>query len=316
MEGLMMNRPLSILSLLQFAAANHAEARIVSKTGNGSLHSYTYADCYRRVSQLASALRTLGVAPGDRIATLAWNTHRHFELYYAISGCGAVCHTINPRLALGQIQYIINHARDRLIFVDTSFVSLLEAIKGETLHVEGIVVMCHANDMPSTSLTNVHCFEDLVCGHSDGFAWPDLDENTASSLCYSSGTTGEPKGTLYSHRSTVLHALAACFPDNFGYSSNDTVLPLGAAFPRQCVGCPVFVSNGRSKPGFPRGKARCGLDFRFDGRSAGDLCAGRSYALGATARVSADPSPKADNVEENHVWRLGRADRVDPGLSG
>ncbi len=247
MEGLMMNRPLSIVSLLQFAAVNHAEAKIVSRTDDGSLHSYTYGDCFRRVGQLANALRALGIETGDRLATLAWNSHRHFELYYAVSGYGAICHTINPRLALSQIKYIVNHARDRLIFVDMSFVPLLETLQSEIPCVEGVVIMCHAAEMPGTSLRKVYCYEDLICGNSDCFLWPQLDENTASSLCYSSGTTGEPKGTLYSHRSTVLHAFAACFPDNFGYSSTDTVLPLVPLFHVNAWGvpysCPMVGSN-------------------------------------------------------------------------
>ncbi len=251
MQALMMDCPLSIVSLLQFASVNHAEAEIVSRTAEGPLHVYTYGDCYRRVARLANALRGLGVETGDRVATIAWNGHRHFELYYAISGYGAICHTINPRLAPSQINYIVNHARDKVIFVDTAFVPLLESLASDLPLVDAIVVMSDRGEMPPTRLKNVFCYEDLISEGADAFAWPRLDENTASSLCYSSGTTGEPKGTLYSHRSTVLHAFAACFPDNFGFSSRDTVLPLVPLFHVNAWGVPYSCPMVGAKIVFP-----------------------------------------------------------------
>lgn len=170
MRGLMMDRPLSIISLLQFASANHGEAEIVSKDGDGLLHVYTYRDCYRRVGRLANGLRALGVADGDRVATLAWNSHRHFELYYAISGAGAVCHTINPRLAPGQISYIINHACDKIVFVDPSLLPVLESIAGTLACVRAVVVMADRVDVPPTSLGTLHCYEDLVSNGDEAFA--------------------------------------------------------------------------------------------------------------------------------------------------
>lgn len=251
MRGLMMDRPLSIASLLQFASTNHGKTEIVSRTVEGPLHVYTYGDCYRRVRRLANALSHLGIAVGDRVGTLAWNGFRHFELYYAISGSGAVCHTINPRLTPIQIEYIINHARDTFLFVDLTFVPLLEALANRLDGVKGFVVMTDRASMPPTALSPVHCYEELISGSDDTYVWPRIDENAASSLCYSSGTTGEPKGTLYSHRSTVLHAFAACFPDNFAFSSRETVLPLVPLFHVNAWGVPYACPMVGAKIVFP-----------------------------------------------------------------
>ena len=233
-----MECPLSIVSLIQYAATNHGEAEIVSRTVEGPMHSYDYRECYRRVQKLANALAGLDVRPGDRVATLAWNGYRHLELYFAISGLGAVCHTVNPRLTPEQVNYIIDHAQDKVVFVDLTFVPLLEMLRHGLTGVRAFVIMTDARHMPQTSLAPVHCFEDLLADAAETIAWPRLEEHTASSLCYSSGTTGEPKGTLYSHRSTVLHAFAACLPDNFAFSSRDTVLPLVPLFHVNAWGTP------------------------------------------------------------------------------
>ncbi|MBR9652883.1 long-chain-fatty-acid--CoA ligase [Thalassovita aquimarina] len=206
MLGMMMHRPLMISDILTYAAEAHPTAEIVSVRTEGDLHRQTYPETLARVSQLAHALQGHGIRLGDRVATLAWNGYRHFELYYAISGIGAVCHTINPRLSAEQLIYIVNHAEDKLLFVDTTFVPILEAVKDHLPKDLIYVVMTDRDHMPENSLDAL-CYEELLTGQPESFDWPMLDENTASGLCYTSGTTGNPKGALYSHRSTVLHAL-------------------------------------------------------------------------------------------------------------
>ena len=230
MLGLMMNTPLLISSLLKHADRNHGDTEIVSRTVEGPIHRYTYSEAHRRARQLANALEALGVVEGDRVATLAWNGFRHFETYYAVSGICAVCHTINPRLFPEQIVYIANHAEDSLLFVDLTFMPLVEKIAAQCTSLRGIVVMTDRAHMPTTALPNVLCYEELINAHSDDYDWPLLDESTAASLCYTSGTTGNPKGVLYSNRSTVLHAYAAALPDALNVSARDAVLPVVPMF--------------------------------------------------------------------------------------
>lgn len=237
MEGLMMNRPLLIPSMIQHADRCHRDVEIVSVTTEGPTHRYTWGDCYGRVQQLANVLEALGVEQGDRVATLAWNSYRHLELYYGISSMGAVCHTVNPRLFKEQLVYIFNHAEDRFIFVDVTFVPLLEGILDQIGGIEGFVVMTDEDHMPETTLPNVHCYETLMAAQAPTYDWPDLDENTASALCYTSGTTGNPKGTLYSHRSTVLHAFGA-LASAFSLRGDDTVMPVVPLFHVQSWGIP------------------------------------------------------------------------------
>ncbi|MBR9979745.1 MAG: AMP-binding protein, partial [Desulfatitalea sp.] len=216
MFGLMQDRPLMISDLIEFAARHHAREEIVSRTVEGPIHRYTYKDCAARSRTLAKALAGMGVAKHDRIGTLAWNGYRHVEIYYAVSGMGAVCHTINPRLFPEQISYIVNHAEDKYIFVDLTFVPLLEKVAGQIPNVKGFVIMTDAAHMPDTQLPNAICYETLMAGADDDYQWPLFDERTASSLCYTSGTTGNPKGVLFSHRSTVLHSYAICAKDAIG----------------------------------------------------------------------------------------------------
>jgi acyl-CoA synthetase (AMP-forming)/AMP-acid ligase II len=211
MQGLMMDGPLMISSIISHAARWHGDTEVVTRTVEGPIHRYGYRDAAARAAQLAHALRALGVeqGSGERIGTLAWNTYRHFELYYGVSGIGAVVHTINPRLSPAQLAYVINHAGDRFLFVDLTFVPLLEAIAALLPAVRGYIILTDAAHMPATTLTNAWCYETLIAAQPAEIAWPMFDEYAAAGLCYTSGTTGEPKGVLYSHRSTLLHAFGA-----------------------------------------------------------------------------------------------------------
>ncbi len=229
MLGLMMDAPLLIPNILDHAARLYGRKTIVSRNEDSSLHRYTYAECAVRVRKLASALTRLGLRPGDRVATLAWNNHRHFELYYAVPGAGFVLHTINPRLFREQIEFIVNDADDRYLFVDPCFAPLVAAILPQVGNVRGIVVMGNRDQMPA-ALPSAICYEELIRDLPETFDWPQVDERTASGLCYTSGTTGNPKGVLYSHRSTVLHAMAVNAPGMFGITPEETVMPVVPMF--------------------------------------------------------------------------------------
>ena len=251
MQGLMMNTPLLISSIAEHGAKYHGGREIVSVTADNPRHRYTYRECIGRARQLANALGKLGLSEGDRVATLAWNDYRHLEAYYGISGAGYVCHTINPRLFPEQLVFIINHAEDRWILTDVMFVPLLEALADKIPGVEGFVVMTDAAHMPETSLKNVVCYETLIAAESPEFTWPELDERAASALCYTSGTTGDPKGVLYDHRSTVLHAFAAVAPDIMNLSSHDSVLPVVPLFHVNAWGIPYSTFITGAKLVFP-----------------------------------------------------------------
>ena len=230
MLGSMMDTPLLISSLMNHAEKNFPEREIVSVTADNPDHRYTFQDAFKRTRQLANALQSLGIQLGDRVGTLAWNDHRHFELYYAISCSGAICHTVNPRLFPEQLIYIINHAEDRVIFCDPMFVPLLENIQDQLEFIEHVIVLTSEDHMPSSSLSNLLCYETLIAAESSEYEWPKFDEKTASAMCYTSGTTGNPKGVLYNHRSTILHAYAAALPDVFGISASDCILPIVPMF--------------------------------------------------------------------------------------
>ncbi|MGK0248518.1 MAG: acyl-CoA synthetase (AMP-forming)/AMP-acid ligase II [Oleispira sp.] len=225
-KGQMMAQPLLISDLLEYAAAHYGDRKIISKRLEGDIYSYSYREALIRSKRLANALISLGVQEGDRVATLAWNGYRHFECYYAISGMGAICHTVNPRLFSEQIEYIIQHAQDSFLFVEACFLPLIESIAERLMSVKGIVVLIDADQMPVTSLSNVMNYEVLLSTQSEQYDWPVLDADSAACLCYTSGTTGNPKGVLYSHRSTVLHAYASRNPDALNISSDTVVMPV------------------------------------------------------------------------------------------
>jgi len=251
MQGLMMDMPLLISSILQHAARHHSDAEIVSRRVEGDIHRYTYADCERRARRMADALARQGVQSGDRVATLAWNGYRHMEIYYAVGGMGAVVHTINPRLHPEQIAWIVNHAEDRALFFDLTFLPLIEAIAPHCKTVQHWVAMTDREHMPAASKVDLKCYEDVLGSHSDQYAWPEFDENTASSMCYTSGTTGNPKGVLYSHRSTVLHTLAAALPDALNVSARDVILPVVPMFHVNAWGLPYVAPMVGCKIVFP-----------------------------------------------------------------
>jgi fatty-acyl-CoA synthase len=246
MHGLMQNMPLMISSLIRHADRNHGDTAIVSRETTGGLHRYAYSDAHRRARQMARALLSLGVKPADRVATLAWNNHRHFELYYAVSGMGAILNTVNPRLFPEQIAYIINHAEDGLVFFDLTFLPLVEGVAPHCKGVKAWVAMTDRAHMPESKL-DLLCYEELVNAHSDDYEWPEFDEHTASSLCYTSGTTGNPKGALYSHRSTVLHAYGSALPDALNLSARDTVLPVVPLFHVNAWGLPYACALAGAK---------------------------------------------------------------------
>lgn len=249
--GQMMDRPLLISGLLEHAEITHPDAGIVSRRCEGDIHRYTMKDAAVRARKAANLLQRWGIQQGDRIATLAWNGYRHYELYFGVSGYGAVLHTINPRLFPEQLVYIINHAEDRWIFVDLTFVPLLEKIQDQITGVEGFVVLCDEDKMPATSLPNAHCYETLINAESDVFSWPEFDERAAASMCYTSGTTGNPKGVLYSHRSTVLHAMASIGEEALGLASTSCFLPVVPMFHVNAWGTPYSAAITGAKQVFP-----------------------------------------------------------------
>ena len=254
MNGLMMDVPLTITSIVRHAERVHGHKEIVSITRDNPRHRYTYRDCFARARQLANAMQVWDLKPGDRIATLAWNDYRHMETYYGSACSGFVCHTINPRLFPEQIVYIINHAEDRYVFLDPDFLPLIEGIAAECTGVEGWVIMTTREHMPETDRADVLCYEDIMAAQSAEFEWPELDEQAACSLCYTSGTTGNPKGVLYSHRSTVLHTYATLIPDAMNISSGDVMLPIVPMFHVNAWGNPYACPVAGAKMVMPGNK--------------------------------------------------------------
>ncbi len=251
MNGQMMQQPLLISSLLVYAERHHGEQVIVSRRIEGDIHRYTYRDLAARSRRMANALAALGMQPGATVATLAWNGYRHMELYYAVSGSGAVLHTLNPRLHPDQVVYIADHAEDQVLFFDLTFLPLVEAIASRVKTIKHFVVMTDRAHMPASKIDGLLCYEELVDAQDDQFAWPSFDENSASSLCYTSGTTGNPKGVLYSHRSTLLHTYAAALPDALHCSAHDTVLPVVPMFHVNAWGLPYIACMVGAKLVFP-----------------------------------------------------------------
>ena len=250
MKGLMQDWPLRVTTIIDHAARFHGDREIVTRTVEGPIARTTYKQVHLRARKVAQALTKLGVKEGDIVATMAWNTARHLEAWYGIMGMGAVCHTLNPRLFAEQLVYIINHAEDKIIFLDLTFVPILEGIADKLPNVKAYVIMTDKAHMPQTKLPNVLCFEEIVEAEDGNFKWAEVDENAACGLCYTSGTTGNPKGVLYSHRSNVIHSMAANMGDALGMKSADAILPVvpmfhanawGIAFAAPAVGAKIVM---------------------------------------------------------------------------
>ena len=270
-NGLMMASQLTVTSILRHATKFHPRAEIVSRTASNEIHRYTYADFSRRVHRLANALVGLGVKPGDRVATLAWNGYRHMEIYYAVSCLGAICHTINPRLFQSQLSYIANHAEDTHLFFEVHFAKLVEEIASSLKTVRGYVALCDEQELPDVDLPALVDYESLIADQDDTFEWPELDELTASALCYTSGTTGNPKGVLYNHRSTVIHALAVSGGDWLSVRSRDSILPVVPMFHANAWGIPYAALMNGAKLVLP--------GHAMDGKSLAELIIGDGVTL-------------------------------------
>ena len=239
LTGLMMDRPLLISSILGHAEAQHGQTQMVSRETHGAVFRYTIKECAARVKKLANALADLGLPPGTAIASLAWNNHRHVEIYYAVSGSGLVIHTCNPRLHLEQLIFIINHAEDRVLFFDSSFAPLIAGIAARCPNIIAWICMTDAENMPALdAVANVYCYETFIASEDENFEWPQLDERASAAICYTSGTTGNPKGALYSHRGIVLNAMTICMPGMLGLSVREAMLPV----------VPMFHINGWCAP--------------------------------------------------------------------
>ncbi|MFD1709217.1 fatty-acid--CoA ligase [Ottowia sp. GY511] len=274
MLGLMQQHPLLISSLIDFAARHHGDGQVVSRRVEGDIHRYTWADVQRRSKQLAKALDDEGLKAGERVGTLAWNGYRHLELYFGVSGSERVLHTINPRLLPEQIAWIANHAEDQIICFDTTFLPIIQGIHAHCKTVKRWVALCDADKLPQdTGIPNLVSYEAWIGAQSPDYTWPVFDENTASSLCYTSGTTGNPKGALYSHRSTVLHAYASALPDVMGLSASDSALPVVPMFHVNAWGMPYSAAMVGCKLVFP-GPA-------LDGKSVYELIEGEKVTFAA-----------------------------------
>jgi acyl-CoA synthetase (AMP-forming)/AMP-acid ligase II len=252
LQGLMQDQPLLISNLIAFAELHHGDAEIVSRRVEGDTHRSTWTEVGRRARQVANALDAQGLAMSDRVATIAWNGYRHLELYYGVSGAGRVLHTINPRLHPDQVTWIVNHAEDRVLAFDLSFLPLVQAVHARCPSVRQWIALCDADRLPADSgIPDLASYESWIGGQSEHYAWPSFDEDSASSMCYTSGTTGNPKATLYSHRSTLLHAYGSALPDVMGLSARDAVLPVVPMFHVNAWGIPYSAALTGCKLVFP-----------------------------------------------------------------
>jgi acyl-CoA synthetase (AMP-forming)/AMP-acid ligase II len=252
MFGLMQQQSLLISTLIDHADRHHGDGEVVSRRVEGDVHRYTWADVAKRARQVANVLDDLNLSQGDRVATLAWNGYRHLELYFGVSGSGRVLHTLNPRLHPDQVVWIANHAEDQVLCFDMTFLPLVQAVHARCTTIKHWVALCDQDKLPADSgIPNLMSYEALLAKQSASYAWPELDENTASSMCYTSGTTGNPKAALYSHRSTLLHAYAAALPDVMCISARDAILPVVPMFHVNAWGIPYSAAMTGAKLVFP-----------------------------------------------------------------
>ncbi|GAB4523935.1 MAG: 3-(methylthio)propionyl-CoA ligase [Amphiplicatus sp.] len=250
MLGLMMDRPLLTTEILKHALRNFRRTEIVTRTVEGPIHRYTIEDSHRRICRLANALREAGVKPGDRIGVIGWNTYRQFEMYYAVGGIGAVLHTVNPRLGPDNAAFVINHAEDSWLFYDLTFAPLVAALRPKLKTVKEYVILSDAAHTAEVG-DGAHAYEALIEGQAEACDWPDFDENTAVAMCYTSGTTGDPKGVVYSHRAIVLQSFAACLPTALGCNEGDAILPVVPMFHVNAWNTPYSALMVGAKQVFP-----------------------------------------------------------------
>jgi fatty-acyl-CoA synthase len=291
MLGLMQDWPLLCHRVIDHAATFHPERQVISRSVEGPFHTTNYANLRKRALRVAQRLDKSGLKLGDRVATLAWNTWRHLEAWYGIMGIGAIYHTINPRLFPDQIAWIVNHAEDRLMMVDLTFLPILEKLADRLKPIERYVVLTDAAHMPATPLKNAIAYEDWIAEVDGDFAWKSFDENTAAGMCYTSGTTGNPKGVLYSHRSNVLHSMMAAQPDAMGISANDTVLPVVPMFHANCWGLALTSPMAGATMVMPGGK--------LDGASIYELL--DAYRVTFTAAVPTVWLMLLQHLESNNL---------------
>ncbi len=274
MLGLMQNQPLLISNLIEFADKHHGDGEVVSRRLEGDIHRYTWSQVAARSRQVANVLEAMKLQFSDRVATLAWNGYRHLELYFGVSGSGRVLHTINPRLHPEQIAWIANHAEDQVMCFDVTFLPIIQAVHSKCTTIKHWVVLCDADKLPAdTGIPNLVSYESLLAKQSNQYTWPVFDENSASSMCYTSGTTGNPKAALYSHRSTILHAYAAALPDVMCISARDSILPVVPMFHVNAWGIPYSAALTGAKLVFP--------GAGMDGKSIYELIEGEGVTYSA-----------------------------------
>jgi acyl-CoA synthetase (AMP-forming)/AMP-acid ligase II len=305
MQGLMQDWPLVVSSIIDHARLNHPEREIVTRSVEGPIHRYTYRDMHGRSKRFAKALTRLGVRQGGVVATLAWNTYRHMEAWYGIMGIGAVCHTLNPRLFAEQLIYIANHAEDQYLLLDLTFVPIAEALFAKLPTIKGYIILTDRAHMPQTKLPNALCYEELLAAEDENFDWVKVDERAAAGLCYTSGTTGNPKGVVYSHRSNVLHALTLNSADFIGLRSLDSVMPIVPLFHANAWGIAFAAPMSGSKVVHPGAK--------LDGASVHQLLNDEGVTF--TAAVPTVWLGLLQHLEANPEAKLSKLKRVVVGGS-
>ena len=315
MQAEMMNMPLIVSSILRHAETVYGGNEIVSRLPEGGIWRYTYAEAASRSRRLANALIRLGVRHQDRVGTLAWNTHRHYELYYAVSGSGAIIHTVNPRLFPEQVVYILNHAGDEVLFFDITFLPLVEKVAPELTTVKHFVALAPRAAMPQSTLPLL-CYEDLIAAESDSFDWPVLHEGLASALCYTSGTTGNPKGVLFGHRSTVLHAYASMSIDALGVSNQGAVLPVVPMFHVNAWGIPYSATMAGSKLVLPAGALDGASLYQLMMQEKVTSFARRANGLARPLALLRKGKPEARIHGTHGDRRLGGSGIDDPPVPG
>ena len=314
MLGLMQDWPLLCHRIIEHAATFHGTQEVVTRSVEGPIHRTNYAEIRDRALKVSQRLDRDGIKLGDRVATIAWNTWRHLEAWYGIMGIGAICHTVNPRLFPDQIAWIINHAQDRVVMTDITFVPMLEKIADKLPSVERYIVLTDKAHMPQTTLKNAVAYEDWIAEADGNFKWKTFDENTAAAMCYTSGTTGDPKGVLYSHRSNVLHALMANTGDSLGANAGDTMLPVVPLFHANSWGIAFSAPSMGTKLVMPGAEARRRLGVRTAGNREGDAYRRRADGVADAAQSHGRQQPETAASADGGVRRLGDAALDDQGV--